>query len=163
MATIQVEALISDRKASGALEMATAKGVEGYYIPFDDIKSGALSTLLNGLKPDLIILAGFLRMIPQDLIQAFPEAIVNVHPSLLPRHGGKGMYGRFVHEAVLAEQDKESGITIHYVNEEYDKGRIIAQFHCPVYTDDSSDKLAKRVQALEHRYLSLVIHAILSL
>jgi phosphoribosylglycinamide formyltransferase-1 len=161
--TIQVKALISDRKESGALQMASSKGVPGHYFPINDIKSGALNNFLKELKPDLIVLAGFLRMIPQEIILAFPEAIINVHPSLLPRHGGRGMYGNHVHAAVLAAQEKESGITIHYVNEEYDKGRIIAQFHCPVHSDDTSEQLAARVLALEHRYLSVVIHAILSL
>ncbi len=163
IASIQVSAIISDRKGSGALQLAERSGIKGYYLPISAIDSGELLEVLAELSPDLIVLAGFLRKIPAQVIASYPEAIINVHPALLPRHGGPGMYGKNVHNAVLDAKDGESGITIHYVNEEYDKGRIIAKFHCAVESEDTADSLAERVQTLEHRYLPMIIHAILSL
>lgn len=160
---ISVKAIISDRKASAALELAQDNSLEAHYIPYSAITDGELGARLHTLQPDLIVLAGFLRLIPSEVIKNYPEAIVNVHPSLLPRHGGPGMYGMRVHNAVIESADDTSGITIHYVNEEYDKGRIIAQFHCPVNPEDTPDMLAGRVLQLEHHHLPLVIHAILSL
>lgn len=100
----------------------------------------------------LIVLAGFLWKVPVQLIKAYPQKIINIHPALLPKYGGKGMYGHFVHEAVLAAGEKESGISIHYVDELYDHGQVILQATCPVETGDTPESLAKKVQALEHRH-----------
>ena len=160
---IRVSAIISDRRASGALELAKKNGIDAHYLPKQEIEDGGLSLLLESLTPDLIVLAGFLRKIPEKVVSSFPDAIINVHPALLPNHGGPGMYGNHVHTSVIEAGDEESGITIHYVNEEYDKGQVIAKFHCPVWPDDTIDSLSKRVQVLEHRYLPMIIHAILSL
>lgn len=106
---------------------------------------------------DFIILAGFLRKIPGTLIQAFPERIINIHPSLLPKYGGKGMYGRFVHEAVALNKETESGITIHFVNEEFDKGRVIAQFSVHLSEGDTPTSIQSKVQQLEHQHFAPVI------
>ncbi len=105
-----------------------------------------------GIK--FIVLAGFLWKIPDALIKAWPQKIVNIHPALLPKYGGKGMYGHFVHEAVLAAGDRESGITIHFVDEQYDHGKHIFQISCPVLPGDTPELLAKRVLELEHRYFA---------
>jgi formyltetrahydrofolate-dependent phosphoribosylglycinamide formyltransferase len=110
---------------------------------------------------DFIVLAGFLWKLPLSLIKAYPGAIINIHPALLPKYGGKGMYGRHVHNAVLANKEKESGITIHYVDEIYDHGSIIQQATCPVLENDTADTLAFRVQELEHAYYPEVISNLL--
>jgi phosphoribosylglycinamide formyltransferase 1 len=111
--------------------------------------------------PDLIVLAGFLWLVPQNMLQAFPNRIINIHPALLPQYGGKGMHGLHVHAAVLQSGDLESGITIHRVNEEYDKGEFVLQVKCPVYSSDSPEKLAARVLQLEHEYLPSVVEKLI--
>ncbi len=106
---------------------------------------------------DLVVLAGFMMLIPEKLVQAFPHRIVNIHPALLPKYGGKGMYGHFVHEAVVAAGEMESGITIHYVNEVYDEGEIIFQASCALTPTDTPDDVARKVQALEHEHYPRVV------
>ena len=105
---------------------------------------------------DFIILAGYLKKIPSALIKAYPEKIVNIHPALLPAYGGAGMYGNRVHEAVVAAGEKESGISIHFVDEIYDHGRIIFQAKCPVEQTDTAAALAKKIHALEHTHFGRV-------
>jgi phosphoribosylglycinamide formyltransferase-1 len=112
-------------------------------------------------KIDLIILAGFLIKIPEAFIKAFPNKIINLHPALLPNYGGKGMYGMNVHKAVITNKDKESGITIHFANEEYDKGEIILQAKCNIDENDTPEMLAKKIQALEFEYLPMAIEKFL--
>lgn len=106
---------------------------------------------------DFIVLAGFLWLMPSFITAAWPNKIVNIHPALLPAYGGKGMYGHYVHEAVIAAGEKESGITIHYVNDHYDQGAIIFQAKCPVLPTDTPDDLAARVHELEYRYFPEII------
>ncbi len=110
---------------------------------------------------DLIVLAGFMWLVPSDLVRAFPDKIINIHPALLPKYGGKGMYGSFVHEAVIAAKEKESGITIHYVNERYDEGNIIFQARCQVEGGDTAAILASKIHQLEHRHYPKVIENML--
>ncbi len=110
---------------------------------------------------NLIILAGFLLKIPPSFVKAFPNQIINIHPSLLPKFGGKGMYGINVHKAVIAAQETQSGITIHFVNEEYDKGEIILQETCVIDSSDTPEQLSQKVRALELKYLPLAIEQIL--
>lgn len=120
--------------------------------------------VLSWLKEDnaeLIVLAGFLWLIPAELIRAFPDQIINIHPALLPAYGGKGMYGHHVHEAVIANKEMQSGITIHLVNEEYDKGKILFQATTPVTPDDTPDTLAQKIHLLEHTHFPQVIEAYL--
>ena len=112
---------------------------------------------LQALKTDWIILAGFLRKIPQELISHYPNKIINLHPSLLPSFGGKGMYGDFVHQAVLASGVEKSGITIHYVNEEFDQGEIIAQYSCKVDAADTVSMLSAKIHLLEQQYFPQII------
>ncbi|MEO1654260.1 MAG: formyltransferase family protein, partial [Bacteroidota bacterium] len=113
-------------------------------------------------KIELIVLAGFLWLVPAYLIQAFSQKIINIHPALLPKFGGKGMYGKYVHEAVYQAQEKESGISIHYVNEQYDEGNIIFQARCPLRPEDQPEDIALKVRALEHEYFPKVIERILN-
>ena len=112
---------------------------------------------LQKKQVDLIILAGFLWKIPSPLINAYPQKIVNIHPALLPKYGGKGMYGSRVHQAVIDAKEKESGITIHYVDEIYDHGKIVLQAACPVDEQDTAETLAAKVHALEHLHYPAVI------
>lgn len=125
-----------------------------------DDRNGVLKQLRED-DTSLIVLAGFLWLIPDIITDAFPKRVINVHPALLPSYGGKGMYGRRVHEAVIAAGDQESGITIHYVNGRYDEGDIIFQAKCPVFSDDTPETLAGRIHDLEYRYLPEVILNIL--
>ena len=122
---------------------------DGYLPEFRDVKT------------DLVILAGFLWKIPQVLIDAYPKRIINIHPALLPKYGGKGMYGQYVHEAILNAGEMESGITIHYVDEHYDNGDIIFQTACPVLETDTSETLAARIHQLEHLHYPVVIEELL--
>jgi phosphoribosylglycinamide formyltransferase-1 len=120
-------------------------------------RTGSVLEILQKRKIEFIVLAGFLWMIPGYLLNAFPGRIINIHPALLPKYGGKGMYGIHVHEAVLASRDKESGISIHLVNERYDDGQILFQERCPVKENDTPETLAQRVHELEYRNYPVVI------
>jgi len=117
--------------------------------------------LLQSVPADLIVLAGFLWKVPENLLLAFPDKIINIHPALLPKYGGRGMYGHHVHAAVIASGDTETGMTIHYVNEKYDEGKIILQKSCPVEAGDTPETLAHKVQQLEHRWFPLVVASLL--
>lgn len=112
-------------------------------------------------KIDLIILAGFLVKLPEAIVKAFPDKIINLHPALLPKYGGKGMYGMHVHRAVIANKESESGITVHLVNEEYDKGAIILQAKCTVDEHETPETLAKKIQQLEFAYLPKAVEQFL--
>ena len=116
---------------------------------------------LEQLKPKLIVLAGFMWIFPQDILAEFPQRVVNIHPALLPKYGGKGMYGDHVHKAVLENNEERSGISIHYVNENYDEGRIIAQYETSIAKDETLDSLKQKVHQLEHKYYSKIIDELL--
>lgn len=118
--------------------------------------------LLKNKEIALIVLAGFLWMIPEALVKAFPNKIVNIHPALLPKFGGKGMYGMNVHKAVIEAKEKQSGISIHFVNEKYDEGKIIAQHVCEVRDNDTPETLAERIHQLEYIYFPKTIETLLS-
>lgn len=109
---------------------------------------------------DLIVLAGFLLKVPEKLVRAFPNRIINLHPALLPKFGGKGMYGMNVHKAVIDAGEKESGITVHYVDEEYDNGDIILQEKCLIEESDSAESLAKKIHELEYRFFPLAVEKV---
>lgn len=118
--------------------------------------------LLQKQETDLIVLAGFMWLVPDGLVRAFPNRIVNIHPALLPKFGGKGMYGHHVHEAVVAAGETQSGITIHYVNEHYDEGQIIFQARCTVDPTDTPDDVARSIQVLEHKHYPRIIAELLA-
>ena len=117
--------------------------------------------ILKTIQPDLIVLAGFLLKIPKTLIQSFPNKIINVHPALLPKYGGKGMYGMHVHRAVKKNGDLKSGITIHYVKENYDEGAIIHQATTPLTSDHSAEDIAQKVHQLEYAHFPKIIEKLL--
>lgn len=120
-----------------------------------------ISELLQNLQIDLIVLAGFLWLIPENLLKKFPNKIINLHPALLPKYGGKGMYGDAVHQQVLANADEESGITIHYVTEHFDEGEIIHQSRFKVEKDDDLEMIKFKGQQLEHQYFPKIIEQLL--
>jgi phosphoribosylglycinamide formyltransferase 1 len=146
-----------DNPQAGVIQRAWELNVPSYLFTGKQLKEGQLQRELQGQRVDLLVLAGFLRLIPAELVRAYPKRIVNIHPALLPKYGGKGMYGQHVHAAVVAAKETESGITIHYVNERYDEGEHIAQFRCPVLATDTPDTLAARIHALEHLHYPSVI------
>ncbi|RMG81235.1 MAG: phosphoribosylglycinamide formyltransferase [Bacteroidetes bacterium] len=111
---------------------------------------------------DLVVLAGFMRLIPEYVIKHYKNKIINIHPSLLPKYGGKGMYGHHVHQSVYENKEPKSGITIHYVNKYFDKGEIIFQAECPLTEKDNPDKIAEKVQKLEHKYFPIIIEKLLT-
>lgn len=161
--TIEVALVVCNKPGAGVLERAERFGVptilierEGFY------KTPALLDSLKEVEADLIVLAGFLWMIPPYLINAYPTQIINIHPALLPAYGGKGMYGMNVHKAVIAAEEVETGITIHYVNEVYDDGEILFQATCPVYRDDTPELVAGRIHQLEHKHFPKVITDLLN-
>ena len=125
------------------------------------LNNGSLSNEIGLLKPDLIVLAGFLLKIPLDFITAFSDKIINIHPSILPKHGGKGMYGYRVHQSVKDAGDKETGISIHYVNEHYDEGSIIFQAKTEIREDDNTQHIANKVHKLEYKHYPEVIENLL--
>ena len=125
-------------------------------------EKGCLLDVLKGIQPDLIVLAGFLLKVPDYLISNFPNKIINIHPALLPKYGGKGMYGSHVHQAVKANEEQETGITIHYVNENYDEGAIIHQAKTKLSSEDSPEDIAKKVHELEFEHFPKVIAQLLS-
>jgi len=156
--TVQVALVVCNKPKAGVLSIAAAHHTDTLLIEREQFLNGdGYVTALRQRNIDWIILAGFLWKIPQSLLQHFRGRIVNIHPALLPDFGGKGMYGNHVHEAVLAAKVNESGITIHYVDEEYDHGATIFQAHCPVLANDTANTLATRIHALEHQYYSRVI------
>ena len=154
---INVAVVIASRAFAGVI-----KRVELLHVPYKVVASAGFASgealrVLQEYKTDWVVLAGFLLRIPGDILRAYPQRIVNIHPSLLPKFGGKGMYGMHVHEAVLAAGEKESGITIQYINERYDEGDYIFQTRCPVLPDDTPQSLAARVHQLEYQYYPEVI------
>ena len=155
-------ALIASNKADAfVLERAKKFGVPTFTFTRKEMDAGVLLAKLQEEKIDWVILAGFLLKIPEELIRAFPNRMVNIHPALLPKYGGKGMFGHHVHEAVIAAGDTETGITIHLVNEHYDEGKIIFQAATSVTPEDTPDSIAQKVHALEHRYFPEVIESLI--
>lgn len=161
---IKVALVVSNKPAAGVLDVAKDFGVPTFLIEKEEFFRGhSYIPLLREIGIDFIILAGFLWKIPPALVAAYPSRMINIHPALLPKYGGKGMYGKFVHEAVIAAGEKESGITIHYVDEQYDHGATIFQATCPVEDGDTPETLAEKIHALEHAHFPQVVEeAILS-
>lgn len=159
---VEVALIVSNKPGAGVLQIATDHAIPTLLIDRERFFRGdGYVPELENQQIDYIILAGFLWKIPATLTNAYSSRIVNIHPALLPKYGGKGMYGKFVHEAVIAAGETESGITIHYVDDKYDHGAIIFQASCPVLPTDSADSLAARIHALEHAHFPVVIEKIL--
>jgi phosphoribosylglycinamide formyltransferase-1 len=160
---IKIALVVSNRQDANVLKRAENANIETLLINRKDFyESNKIIDQLNKAKIDLIVLAGFLWMIPEHLVKAFPKKIINIHPALLPKFGGKGMYGMNVHRSVIGSKEKESGISIHYVNEQYDEGELISQHRCMVSENDTPETLALRIQQLEHEFFPRIIEKVLS-
>ena len=160
---ISVRLIVSNKQEAGVLNIAKVASIDTFVVTRDSFYSSIdLLVELNKRNIDFIVLAGFLWLIPPYLIQHYPDRIINIHPALLPKYGGKGMYGHFVHEAVHLAKDNHSGITIHYVNEKYDEGSIVFQERCEILPSDQPEDIAKKVQVLEHLYYPTVIDQLVS-
>ena len=155
---MKIALIVCNKKKAGVLQIAEKENIPFLVIEKEKFFSGNgyLDELASG-KIGFIVLAGFLWKIPEALIRAFPKRIINIHPALLPGHGGQGMYGKHVHEAVISAREKQSGITIHYVDEHYDNGDIILQVKCAVLDKDTPESLAQRIHELEYANYPLVI------
>lgn len=159
--SISVVQVLSNKKDAKVLERAKRLDISSVSFDKEDLVTS--DTILNLLKTtaDYIILAGFLWKIPRKIIDAFPNKILNIHPALLPKYGGKGMYGMHVHKAVVENNEKKSGITIHYVNEKYDEGGIIFQESFDVLASDSAEDVAKKIHLLEYEHFPKVIEKVI--
>lgn len=158
----KVRIVLSNKKDAYVLERAKNHNIHSEIFTFSEFCGKEINPtkFLNIMKQyeiDYIILAGFLLKVPEYLLNEFPNKIINIHPALLPNFGGKGMHGIHVHEAVIAAGEKESGITIHLVDAEYDKGRTLAQYRCSIEIDDTADDLAAKIHELEQTYFPAVI------
>jgi len=158
---IKVSLIVCNVPGAGVLEIAEEKGIPSLMINKTDFTANGYVESLKNAGIDFIVLAGFLWKVPEVLVRAYPKAIINIHPALLPKYGGKGMYGARVHEAVIAAGEKESGITIHWVNENYDEGAIIFQAKCSIDANDTADTLANKIHALEHAHFATTIEKLL--
>ncbi|MBM3415941.1 MAG: phosphoribosylglycinamide formyltransferase [Bacteroidetes bacterium] len=154
----EVTLIVCNKPGAGVLKIAEENKIPALLIEKEKFFRGnAYVDELKAAGIDFIVLAGFLWKVPPALIKAYPQKIINIHPALLPKYGGKGMYGHHVHQAVIDNREKESGITIHFVDELYDHGKIIFQATCPVLENDTAGSLAQRVHTLEHEYYPKVI------
>ena len=160
---IAVPLIVSNKQEAGVLNIAKVASIDTFIVTRDSFYSTTdLLVELDKRNIDFIVLAGFLWLIPPYLIQHYPDRIINIHPALLPKYGGKGMYGHFVHEAVHLAKETHSGITIHYVNEKYDEGSIVFQERCEILPSDQPEDIARKVQVLEHSYYPTVIDQLVS-
>ena len=159
----EIVLVISNKADALAVRKAQNKGVKAVVFNNESFKkNGVVLNYLRSVAIDFVVLAGFLMKVPSDIIHAYPNKIINLHPSLLPKYGGKGMYGKRVHSAVIEAQESESGISIHFVNEEYDEGAIIFQAKVSVEKGDSVEVLAQKIQQLEHRFFPKVIERVIN-
>lgn len=162
----KVVLVIGNNKEANALNRASNDNIPNYYLSIKEFESKEefeerMLFLLKKYKTDIIFLAGYLKMMPSKIIKEYDNKIYNIHPALLPKFGGKGMYGINVHKAVIEAKEHETGVTIHKVNEEYDKGEIVGQTKVPVYESDTPEILAKRVLEKEHEFIVEVLSKII--
>ena len=160
-ATASVALIVCNKPGAGVLRIAEQEGIATLLIEKEPFFRGdGYVPQLKEMGVGFLVLAGFLWKIPPSLISAYPRRIVNIHPALLPKFGGKGMYGQFVHEAVLQAGEVESGITIHYVDEHYDHGDVIFQTACPIVAGDTPETIAARIHQLEHLHYPRVVEEV---
>lgn len=158
---VNIKLVLCNKEGAYVLTRAEKLGVPSVVFSRQELENGTILALLKREGIDFIVLAGFLLKVPDEMVVAYPDKIVNIHPALLPNYGGKGMYGMRVHEAVVAAGEKESGITIHYVNEFFDSGKTIFQAKCDVLPTDSPEDVATKVHALEYEHFPRVIESVL--
>ncbi len=157
-----VVGIFSNNPHAKVLELAKIHDIQSVVFDKQELNEGYVLQELNKIQPDLIVLAGFLWKFPVSIIVQYPNKVINIHPALLPNYGGKGMYGMYVHKAVFENSEKETGITIHYVNENYDEGAFIFQKTINIENCVTPEEIAKKVHQLEHHYFSEVISEILN-
>jgi phosphoribosylglycinamide formyltransferase-1 len=157
----EISLVVSNKSDAYVLTRAKQHGIPSYIHSKEDLENGGLLSVLKANQIDFVILAGYLKKIPKDVIQHFNKKIVNIHPALLPSYGGKGMYGMNVHRAVAENKETTSGITIHYVNENYDEGSIIKQVTCSIDPNESPESIQKKVLKLEHEFFAKTIAEII--
>ncbi|NVK04898.1 MAG: phosphoribosylglycinamide formyltransferase [Flavobacteriia bacterium] len=160
--SVEVSAFFTNNAKAGVIKRGNRLGIPTVVFHTEAVKNGSVLAALKKISPDLIVLAGYLKLIPSSWVEAFPNKIINIHPALLPKHGGKGMYGMNVHKAVVENGDVESGITIHYVTEAYDEGAPIFQASVPVNSGDTPEDVQKNVQKLEHEHFPRIVEKLLS-
>lgn len=153
--------ILSNNKDAGVFEKAKTLNIPHYHFSKKEFSDGTVLNFLQNENTDLIILAGFLLLVSEDIINNFPDKVINIHPALLPKYGGKGMYGINVHRAVVENKEKKSGITIHYCNHEYDEGQYILQATTKLIKEDTPENVAAKVLKLEHFYFPRVIENII--
>ncbi|MBN1596712.1 MAG: phosphoribosylglycinamide formyltransferase [Bacteroidales bacterium] len=159
----RVKCILTNNAKAYVLERAKVLNIQSFIFTKDKFyDSDSVLKLLLSNNIDFIVLAGFLWLVPTNLIRSYPDRIINIHPALLPKYGGKGMYGMYVHEAVIQNQEKQSGITIHYVNEKYDEGNIIFQAKCEISKDETPETLAEKVHKLEYKHFPIIVEKIIS-
>jgi formyltetrahydrofolate-dependent phosphoribosylglycinamide formyltransferase len=159
---IKIALIVCNKPGAGVLTIAQKENIPSLIIEKEKFFRGnAYIDELKQFNVDFIVLAGFLWKIPVPLISAYPQHIINIHPALLPNYGGKGMYGRFVHEAVIAAKEKESGISIHYVDELYDHGQLIFQARCTIEPGDTPESVAQKIHELEHAHYPLIVEKVI--
>ena len=159
---VNIQLILTNNSNAGVLKRAKKHQIPANFYNNEAFENKIVFEILNSLNPNLIVLAGFIRKIPNTIISRFPNKIINIHPALLPSHGGKGMFGIEVHKSVIRSNDSKTGVTRHYVNSNYDEGKIIFQKSLKVDPDDSPESLFRRVQKLEHKYYSLIIEKLLN-
>jgi phosphoribosylglycinamide formyltransferase-1 len=158
----RVTLVLSNKKDAKVLERAHDLGVASRFFTKEELyDTQGILPLLKEHRPDLIVLAGFLLKFPSHILQEFPGKVVNIHPALLPKYGGKGMYGAFVHQAVIENRELESGITVHLVNDAYDEGAILFQKSTPLSANETPDSLAAKIHELEYEYFPKVLEQLL--
>lgn len=157
-----VVGILSNNLHAKVLDRAKKHDVPFQTFTKEELNNGSVLQKVQDFQPDLIVLAGFLLKFPSDIIAQYPNKIVNIHPALLPNYGGKGMYGMFVHQAVLENKEKETGISIHYVNEHYDEGGIIFQQSVNIEDCTTAEEIAQKVHELEHEYFPVLIEKLLT-
>lgn len=161
--SMEIALIVSNKPNAGVLELARKNNIPTLIIRRDEFYNNQrFLEKIQAIPIDFIVLAGFLWLVPGYLVKAYPSRIINIHPALLPKYGGKGMYGMNVHRAVKENGEKESGPTIHFVNEHYDEGDIIFQIKCPIFESDEPEDIAKKVLKLEHQYFPKVVESIVS-
>ena len=160
--TASVIQVLTNNTRAKVLERCKILNISAFAFNSQAFKNDDVKTHLEAFNPDLIVLAGFLLKFPKSILDAFPNKVINIHPALLPKYGGKGMYGMHVHEAVVRNEENETGITIHYVNENYDEGNIIFQAKCEIDGMDTPKNVADKVHELEMEHFPRVIEEILN-
>lgn len=157
----KVVLVLTNNAAAKVIQRAENHNIPVEIFTKNDLNEGKVLQMLNKLSPDLIVLAGFLLQFPKSIIEVYPTSIINIHPALLPNYGGKGMYGMHIHNAVIENKEKETGITIHYVNENYDEGAIIFQQKVALEDNDTAETVAAKIHVLEQQYFPAVLAKVL--